>query len=138
MRKIISNKVYDTETAELVASYHDSTCAERLYRKRTGEFFIHGRGSSDHDDYAVWKGNRVTGSEQIKPLTPKRAMAWAAKHLDRQRYDDIFGAAADDRRITISLSLPVGAVNTLKNAAAEQGRTASALIAEMILLYLRD
>lgn len=138
MKKVIANKVYDTETAELVASYHDSSCAERLYRKRTGEFFIHGRGSSDNDDYAVWKGNRVTGSEQIKPLTPKRAMAWAAKHLNRQQYDDIFGAAADDRKITISLSLPVGAVNTLKNAAAEQGRTASALIAELILQCLRD
>ena len=138
MKKIISNKVYDTETAELVASYHDSTCAERLYRKRTGEYFLHGRGSSDNDDYAVWKGNRVTGSEQIKPLTPKMAMAWAAKHLSRQQYDDIFGATADDQKMTISLSLPVGAVNTLKNAAAEQGRTASALIAELILQCLRD
>ena len=38
MKKVIANKVYDTETAELVASYHDKTCAERLYRKRTGEF----------------------------------------------------------------------------------------------------
>ena len=138
MKKVIQNRVYDTETAELVASYHDNTCAERLYRKRTGEFFLHGRGNSDSDDYAVWKGNRVSGSERIKPLTPKLAMAWAAKHLNRQQYDDIFGAVADDRKITISLSLPVGAVNTLKNAAAEQGRTASALIAEMILLYLRD
>lgn len=138
MRKIIQNKVYDTETAELVASYHDNTCAERLYRKRTGEFFIHGRGNSNSDDYAVWRGNSVTGSEQIKPLTPKRAMAWAAKHLNRQQYDDIFGATADDQKITISLSLPVGAVNTLKNAAAEQGRTASALIAELILQCLRD
>ena len=138
MRKIIQNKLYDTEKATLVATYHDNTCAERLYRKRTGEFFIHGRGSSDHDDYAVWKGNRVTGSEQIKPLTPKRAMAWATKHLNRQQYNDIFGAAADDQKMTISLSLPVGAVNTLKNAAAEQGRTASALIAELILQCLRD
>ena len=80
----------------------------------------------------------MTGSEQIKPLTPKMAMAWAAKHLNRQQYDDIFGSGADNQKQTISLSLPVGAVNTLKNAAAEQGRTASALIAEMILLYLRD
>lgn len=138
MKKVIANKLYDTEKATLVATYHDNTCAERLYRKRTGEFFIHGRGSSDNDDYAVWKGNRVTGSEQIKPLTPKLAMAWAAKHLSRQQYDDIFGSGADDQKVTISLSLPVGAVKTLKNAAAEQGRTASALIAEMILLYLRD
>ena len=137
MKKIIQNRVYDTETAELVVSYHDSTCAERLYRKRTGEFFIHGRGNSD-SDYAVWRGNSVTGSEQIKPLTPKQAMAWAAKHLNRQQYDDIFGAAADDQKMTISLSLPVGAVNTLKNAAGEQGRTSSAIIAELILQCLRD
>ena len=137
MKKNIANKLYDTEKATLVATYHDKTCAERLYRKRTGEYFLHGRGNSDNDDYAIWRGNRVTGSEQIKPLTPKMAMAWAAKHLNRQQYDDIFGAA-DDKKITISLSLPVGAVNTLKNAAAEQGRTASALIAELILQCLRD
>ena len=138
MKKVIAGRSYDTETAELVASYRDSSCAERLYRKRTGEFFLHGRGNSDSDDYAVWRGNSVTGSERIKPLTPKQAMAWAAKNLNRQQYDDIFGAAADDQKITISLSLPVGAVNTLKNAAAEQGRTASALIAELILQCLRD
>ena len=138
MKKIIENKLYDTEKATLVATYHDKTCAERLYRKRTGEYFLHGRGNSDNDDYAVWRGNSVTGSEQIKPLTPKMAMAWAAKHLNRQQYDDIFGSGADNQKQTISLSLPVGAVNTLKNAAAEQGRTASGLIAEMILLYLRD
>lgn len=138
MKKIIANKLYDTETAELVASYRDSSCAERLYRKRTGEYFLHGRGNSDNDYYAVWRGNSVTGSEQIKPLTPKQVMAWAAKHLNHQQYDDIFGVAADKQKITISLSLPVGAVNTLKNAAAEQGRTSSAIIAELILLYLRD
>lgn len=132
MKKIISNKVYDTETAELVATYRDSSCAERLYRKRTGEYFIHGRGNSD-SKYAVWKGNGVSGSEQIIALTPKEAEKWGRAHLNRQQYDDLFGSGADNQKQTISLSLPIGAIKALKNAAAEQGRTSSAIIAELIL-----
>lgn len=137
MKKIISNKVYDTETAELVATYRDSSCAERLYRKRTGEYFIHGRGNSD-SKYAVWKGNGVSGSEQIIALTPKEAETWGRAHLNRQQYDDVFGSGSESQKQTISLSLPVGAVKALKNAAAEQGRTSSAVVASLILEYLTD
>ena len=136
MKKIISNKVYDTETAELVATYRDSSCAERLYRKRTGEYFIHGRGNSD-SKYAVWKGNCVSGSEQIIALTPKEAEKWGRSHLNRQQYDDVFGSGSDGQKQTISLSLPVGAVKALKNAAAEQRKTVSAVIASLILEYLK-
>ena len=49
MKKIINNKMYNTETATEVASY-DNGCylsdfrhfREELYRKRTGEFFLYG------------------------------------------------------------------------------------------------
>ena len=46
MKKIISGKLYDTETAKEIAvwnngrSYSDfSHCVETLYKKRTGEYF---------------------------------------------------------------------------------------------------
>ena len=51
MRKIINNKVYDTDTATWIGlsdnghEYNDSAYSgETLYRKRTGEHFLHGEG----------------------------------------------------------------------------------------------
>lgn len=50
MKKIINKKTYDTETAKLVCTY-EYVCGkdfrrvkETLYRKKTGEFFLHGIG----------------------------------------------------------------------------------------------
>ena len=50
MRKIIANKSYDTNTASLVGAWDNREygnldyVSESLYRKRTGEYFIHGAG----------------------------------------------------------------------------------------------
>lgn len=132
MKKTIRGRTFDTDTAERLGAYRDSNCIEVLFRKRTGEFFLYGRGNAD-SAYAVWKGNSVVGSEQIIALTPKEAEKWGRSHLNRQQYDDLFGSGADSQKQTISLSLPVGAIKALKNAAGEQGRTSSAIIAELIL-----
>ena len=49
MKKIINKKLYDTSTATCIAEYSGparvsdfSFYRETLYRKRTGEYFIHG------------------------------------------------------------------------------------------------
>ena len=50
MKKIINGKVYDTETAQVLGSWSNMSdrsferIDETLYRKRTGEFFLHGEG----------------------------------------------------------------------------------------------
>lgn len=137
MKKTIRGRTFDTDTAERLGAYRDSNCIEILFRKRTGEFFLYGRGNAE-SDYAKWGKTGVVGGEQIITLTPKQAQKWARLKLSVKQYDDLFGSGADSQKQTISLSLPIGAIKALKNAAAEQGRTSSALIAEMILLYLRD
>ena len=137
MKKTIRGRTFDTDTAERLGAYRDSNCIEILFRTRTGEFFLYGRGNTD-SAYAVWKGNGVSGSEQIITLTPKQAQKWARLKLSAAQYDDLFGSGADNQKQTISLSLPVGAIKALKNAAGEQGRTSSAIIAELILQCLRD
>ena len=137
MKKTIRGRTFDTDTAERLGAYRDSNCIEVLFRKRTGEFFLYGRGNAD-SAYAVWKGNSVVGSEQIITLTPKQAQKWARLKLSVKQYDDLFGSGADSQKQTISLSLPIGAIKALKNAAGEQGRTSSAIIAELILQCLRD
>lgn len=41
MKKIIKNKVYDTDTAALIGTYVKDTEEPRnLYLKKTGEFFL--------------------------------------------------------------------------------------------------
>ena len=53
MKKIINHKMYNTETAERLASssngygYDDFRyMEEQLYRKKTGEFFLYGEGGA--------------------------------------------------------------------------------------------
>ena len=52
MKKIINGKLYDTSTAHLVGEWDNQLygnpdyAAESLYRKRTGEFFLHGEGGA--------------------------------------------------------------------------------------------
>ena len=53
MKKIINGKVYDTASAKLVGEWDNGRygrdfgrCAEELYQKRTGEFFLHGSGGA--------------------------------------------------------------------------------------------
>ena len=63
MRKIINNKVYDTATATRIGlsdnghEYNElSYSGETLYRKRTGEYFLHGEGGP-MTSYAVRTGS---------------------------------------------------------------------------------
>lgn len=97
MKKIINGKKYDTNTAEEVGVYTNGCFSmdfayfcETLYRKRTGEFFLHGNGGAS-SRYAQYVGNALTGSEQILPLTEAEAKAWAEDHLTGDEYESIFG-----------------------------------------------
>ena len=98
MVKIINNKRYDTDTAEEVA-YHDNGCCgsfsyefERLYRKRTGEYFLH-HGGGPLTCYARPSGpQEVSGSEVITPFTESEAKQWCEEHCDGEVYERIFGS----------------------------------------------
>ena len=89
MKKIIKGRVYDTETATELASYSNggtwrdfSHFEETLYRKKTGEFFLHGEGGP-MTRYAEAQGqNSWSGGERIMPMTYAEAQEWAEKHLD--------------------------------------------------------
>lgn len=98
MKKIINGKKYDTDTAKLMATYSNggswrdfSHFEEGLYRKKTGEFFLHGEGGP-MTKYAVSTGlNWWSGGENIFPLTEHEAKAWSEKHLSVEEYEKIFG-----------------------------------------------
>ena len=97
MKKIINGKKYDTNTAEEIGMYTNgrssadfSYFCETLYRKRTGEFFLHGHGGAS-SRYAQSVGNSLTGGEKILPLTEGEAKSWAEDHLTGDEYEAIFG-----------------------------------------------
>ncbi len=138
MKKIIEGRVYNTDTAELVGEWANTYntrdfnfCIENLYRKKTGEFFIHGRGGP-MSRYAVSVGgNAMSGSEQIKPISFEYAKQWAEEHLTADEYEKLFGEVAeDDSRKIVGISLTVAAHEKLKQTAGKKGITVSALIEE--------
>ena len=140
MKKIINGKEYDTKTAELVGSWSNKRptsefdyCCEELYRKRTGEFFIHGDGGAS-SKYAVSYGNGSWGGgEKITPLTYESAQKWAEDHLSGEKYESIFGEVAEDEsKITVTLSLSAAAVERAKRTAAQKGIGLSALIESLL------
>ena len=140
MKKIINNKAYDTETAKELGSWsnmqdygNSSQFSETLYRKKTGEFFLHGEGGP-MTKYAVAEGsNSWRGGSRIMPLTFKEAQEWAEKHLDGDEYEAIFGEVSEDEsRVTVCYSLSAAAAETVKRRAAELGISASAYIESLI------
>jgi len=88
MKKIVNGKVYDTRTATLIhedwngLSPKDfSYCREKLYRKRTGAFFLHGSGGAS-TRWGTRYGNASYEGSGIRPLTDQQALRWSENHSD--------------------------------------------------------
>ena len=78
MRKIINGRKYDTETAECVGemastyNFNDGYYYwEELYRKRTGEFFLHGAGNG-LSPYAQSVGMGSTSGERCDTFVTEK------------------------------------------------------------------
>ncbi len=98
MRKIINQKMYNTETATMVASCTNGYgCGdfhhikEQLYRKKTGEYFLYGYGGAMTMYAECRGGNSWTGGSIIFPLTEGEAQEWVMEHCDADTYIAIFG-----------------------------------------------
>ena len=97
MRKIINGKMYDTDTAEYLGcwtngySYNDfHYCVQKLYRKKTGEYFLFGEGGS-MSMYAESYGNDITGGTRFTPMTEEEAKAWSEVNLTTDEYISVWG-----------------------------------------------
>ncbi|MCI5954479.1 MAG: hypothetical protein MRZ49_07915 [Lachnospiraceae bacterium] len=97
MKKIINNKLYNTDTATLIGEYENGySCsdfchmAEYLYKKRTNEYFLYGTGGP-LSKYGERIGNEMCGGSVIIPLSDKVARAWAMKHMDADEFINAFG-----------------------------------------------
>jgi hypothetical protein len=84
MRKVINGKMYDTDTATVVAKnieYEDEQPYSKvtLYKKKTGEFYF--LCEKFTEDKKVW----------IEPIVEDDAKDFAEKVLDGDQYEAVFG-----------------------------------------------
>lgn len=98
MRKIINGKMYNTETANNVATYYYNTTSdfdrfhEELYQKKTKEFFIYGSGGARSKySYHNISDNSWCGSSDIIPISENEAKEWLCSHNFINTYIKLFG-----------------------------------------------
>ena len=142
MKKVINGKRYNTETATKLAVF----CAdypkedthyweETLYRKLTGEFFLHGCGGWD-SKYACWMPQWDGGGKLI-PLTVDEAKTWVKENMDQETYDRIFGEIVDDdARRVVGFSLTGKTVEMIKRGAAERQMTLSDFVSMCVEKFM--
>lgn len=140
MKKIIKGRMYDTTTAKELGWWENiqdvrnfSHFSETLYRKRTGEFFLYGKGGpstkySQRVDQNCW-----SGGEDIIPVSAENARSWAEEHLDADDYEKIFGPVSEDEEdILITFKASAAQDRKLADVAAERGTSKSELLRSMI------
>lgn len=140
MIKIINGKKYNTQTAENLGEYWNGLsvrdfghCTETLYKKRTGEFFLHGEGGPMTKYKKTIGMNEWSGGEKIIPLTFEEAREWAETHLDAEEYEKIFGEVDESGDVKgVLYSLPVSSIEKVKRIATERRCSASQVITELI------
>lgn len=140
MKKVIRGRLYDTETAIRVGAIDGGGESrtdfhfweETLYKKRTGEYFLHCYGGA-LSKYGVWHGRQGESGERIKPLSYTEAQEWAEDALDGDDYIAEFGDLeenADRRSLTISVTS--GAADILRRAAQQRDTSMSELVEKLI------
>ena len=99
MRQVINGKMYNTETAVEIAGVR---CGEgfafeetQLYRKKTGEMFLAGRGGANTRWHCTDPGGMRGPGRGIYPLADDEARRWVETHCDTDEYIAIFGDPAE-------------------------------------------
>lgn len=140
MNKIIGGKRYNTETAELIDSYSKFSGSfeyihEELYRKRTGEFFLYGKGGPRSKYAERVEQNTWQGGEDITPLTEAEAKAWLEKHSDAEHYEACFDVI-DEMPSVLRVDLAPSEMARLRQAALRDGRSIADVVRQLIALKL--
>ena len=98
MKKIINGKKYDTSTALRIGNFWNglsdgdfSSLSETLYKKKTGEFFLHGEGGAMSRYSRSVGQNTWSGGSAIVPISAEEAKEWAEANLSSDEYETAFG-----------------------------------------------
>lgn len=145
MRKIIKNKVYDTETATYVGLYqykpedHLYGYDEELYRKRTGEYFLFCDGGPGSQYSREYGDSSREGLAIIKPLTYDEAKEWAEENLPAETYESEFGAVVEDESVVRVYAYISAALNDkIEIERSKQGVAKNDVIITALEKYLKE
>lgn len=128
MKKIIRNKVYDTDTAQLIKQADhpnitngEGSCKQSLYRKKTGDYFLAVSGARTDVFHNLALENNVHDCERhIYPLTYEQARSWAEEEMIADEWLEIFEPVEDDSLCALNLTLSASAVSKFRLAAQRQ------------------
>lgn len=135
MKKIINGKTYDTEKATAIytrdnGDYGINGIKETLYRKRTGEFFLHGEGGAN-TRYAEQDGNSWKGGSAITPMSFNEAKEWAEEYMPAEEYEVVFESADEEKRV-VNFVLDAADDEDLKRIANYRWMSKSDLLREIV------
>jgi hypothetical protein len=98
MKKIINGKMYNTDTAECVASFAEDCSIndfkyyeEDLFRKKTGEYFLYGSGNQLSKYRNGVFNKELWKNQDITLVSEERAMKWVEEFCDADTYIQLFG-----------------------------------------------
>lgn len=127
MRKIIKNRVYDSDTAKkitirFIGPEFQRSGWEELYQKKNGEYFIL------HHSYQ----ERI---ERITPVSYEEAQQWATDYLPALEAEEIFGEVSEGEEIAhMHISMKKQDSEAIRRAAAKAGLTVSEYIVKQCKL----
>lgn len=144
MKKIIDGKLYDTYTAKSCGSWANTydtrdfhRVSETLYRKKTGEFFLHGEGGPMTQYARAIEQNSWTGGERIYPLNYAEAQKWAEEHLDADEYAAVFGMPDENAEdVQLNVYVPAQLMAALRARASEAGTSVTATVEAALRAWL--
>lgn len=137
MKKVISGVLCDTDTAKMLGEYeHDCKSSfhwytERLYRTKSGKYFLHGEGHAASPYAKKVAQSEWAPGEAIKLLPPEAARQWAEDHLDAGEYIAAFGEPEEMASVLIA----EGTKDKLVALKRKTGKDIDRLIAEAIDRY---
>ena len=143
MKRIIKNKVYDTDTATSIGFWYNeypredfNFISKELYRKKTGEYFLYMEGGA-FTECAATSGNSTYGSWKIVPLSIEQARKFAFEFLDSDVALAEFEPASDDEsKQCVSFMLPTSVMENIRLISRNSSRRISDVVAEARTEYI--
>lgn len=144
MKKVIKGKQYDTETATALGCFHKGAkgdlnyIREELFRKKTGEYFLYGKGGASTKYSVLVQNNTWSGSEKIIPLEFSDAQAWAEQNLKDDEYKSIFGEVTeDDESKVLTARVSASTLAKLQRHQSISGETIGTIVEKAIDAYIK-
>ena len=142
MKKTINGKRYDTDTARLiggdVSDYGRNDFRwwdEYLYRKKTWEFFLAGKGGP-MTRWARFTANGACAGDGVAPLSIDEAREWAEEHLDADTVEEVFNLPSEEEegapKVIQSYSIAPKTINGLRYLAQNLGISRSEIIDQLV------